>query len=93
MIKMLGRHRPDFTDRYTVISTIRDYYNFNQFFDYQKSIDILKDQLLELGWSRKNITEMERIAASGTIYEGLIPHRIKEQGDQRTYQDMKFRSN
>jgi len=92
MIKMLGRHRPDFTDRHTVISTFRDYYNFSQFFDYQKSIDILKEQLLELGWSRKIITEMEQIATSRTIYESLIPHKIKEQGDQRTYQDMKFRS-
>ena len=92
-MKMLGKHKPDIYDRYTAISVFRDYFNLSQFFDYKASIAVLREELAAIGWSPNHINEMEQVAAARTVYESMIPHKIKEQGDQRAWRDAKFRSN
>ena len=55
-------------------------------------INLLKDFDIKQN-DKKNIAECVTIASNRTRYEKIIPHKIREQGSQKEWRDLKFRSN
>jgi len=84
--------KTNLADRYTCVRHFRDLMNLSRFIDFDKEFVKFKKRLLELGWSSSNIREMETQAASFTVYEQDIPHRIREAGSQKEWNSMKARS-
>ena len=83
----------DLTERYSAIECFRDIFNFWDMLDYEKELAKLRASLFNVGWGKKFVEEMQIIGGTGTRFEKMIPHRIKEMGDHRAWRDLKFRSN
>ena len=64
----------DLTEKHLCIRHFRDLYNLADLIDFENEIRKFKKQLIDLGWSKELVLDMEILAMRGTRYDAQLPH-------------------